>query len=86
MPGKYTPLESYLLALPATRREVSLSFKQIEAILKSSLPASAYEDRRWWDHGTEGNHRNTRAWSNAGWKVDTVDVNAKQVKLVRAGA
>ena len=41
---------------------------------------------RWWDHETEANHVNKRAWSNAGWKVESLDVDAKWVKFVRAGA
>lgn len=83
MSSKYTPLENYLRDLPATQQEVILSFEQIETILKSKLPSSAHE-QSWWDHATEGNHRNTRAWSNAGWKVDEVNFKAKCVKLVRA--
>ena len=84
MSGKYTPLENYLRDLPANQKEVVLSFKQIEKIFNYKLPASAYEDRRWWDHDTEGNHVNKRAWSNADWKVESVDFNRKQVRLVRA--
>ncbi len=85
MAGKYTPLENYLRGLPANQKEVALSFEQIEGILKSKLPASAYEDERWWEHETEGNHVTKRAWSNAGWKVASLDVNKKRVTLVRAG-
>ena len=51
---------------------------------RDDLPASAYEDRRWWDHEKEGNHINARAWTNAGWKVDSLDVNNQWVKFVRA--
>jgi len=85
MPGKYTPLENHLRKLPAGQNEITLSFEQIEEILKSKLPASAYEDERWWRHETEGNHVNKRAWANAGWKVESVDIQRKQAKLVRAG-
>lgn len=85
MAGKYTPLENYLRNLPESQIEVTLRFEQIEEILKSKLPASAYEDQRWWEHETEGNHRNTRSWSNARWKIESLDVNAKQVKFVRVG-
>lgn len=81
MPGKYAPLENYLRELPADQNEVTLSFEQIEEILKSKLPASAYEDERWWRHETEGNHVNKRAWANAGWKVGSVDFQRKQVKF-----
>lgn len=82
--GKYAPLEKYLRALPETQSAVTLTFTEVEGILNSKLPASAYEDRRWWDHETEGNHVNTRAWANAGWQIASVDVNAQQVGLVRA--
>ena len=84
MTGKYTPLENHLRDLPASQREVTLGFEQIEEILNNKLPASAYEDQRWWEHETEGNRVNTRAWANAGWKVASLDVNKKWVKFVRA--
>jgi hypothetical protein len=83
MVGKYSPLENYLRDLPASQKEVALSFEQIEDILKSKLPASAYEDQRWWLREKEGNHINKRAWANAGWKVERVDVNRKQARLIR---
>jgi hypothetical protein len=83
MVGKYIPLENYLRDLPADQKEVTLGFDQIEGILNNKLPSSAYEDRRWWDHETEGNHINKRAWSNAGWKIASLDVNRKWVNLVR---
>jgi len=81
--GKYAPLEKYLRELSASQSAVTLHFEQIESILNSKLPASAYEDRRWWDREKEGNHVNTRAWAKAGWKVASLDVNGKQVNFVR---
>lgn len=84
MTGKYAPLEKYLCDLPKGRREITLRFEQMEIILKTKLPSSAYEDRRWWDHEKEGNHVNARAWSNAGWNIESLDVKQKWVKFVRA--
>jgi hypothetical protein len=84
MSGKYTPLENYLRDLSESQSEVTLRFEQIERTLKSKLPPSAYEDRRWWDHETEGNHVTKHAWANAGWKIGSLDVNKKRVKFVRA--
>ena len=83
MAGKYTPLENHLRDLPKNQREVTLRFEEIERILNSKLPSSAYEDRRWWDHETEGNHVSARAWSNAGWEIGSLDVKKKRVKFVR---
>ncbi len=83
MTGKYTPLEQYLSNLAENQKEVTHRFEQIEKILSSKLPSSANEDRRWWDHETEGNHINKRAWSNAGWKVDEVNFLSKLTRFVR---
>jgi hypothetical protein len=83
MAGKYAPLENYLKDLPSTQKEVTLPFAQIEEILKSKLPASAYEDNRWWEHETEGNHVSKRAWSTAGWRVAEVNVKEKRARFKR---
>jgi hypothetical protein len=83
MAGKYTPLKNYLRNLPESQSKVTLRFERIEIILKGKLPSSAYEDRRWWDHETEGNHINKRAWANAGWQIDNLDINKQWVKFVR---
>ena len=84
MAGKYTPLEKYLRDLPENQSEVTLRFEEIENILNSSLPPSAQE-QSWWDHEKEGNHINGRAWANAGWKIDRLNLNEKWVKFNRAG-
>jgi hypothetical protein len=84
MAGKYTLLENYLRDLSESQSEITLRFEQIERILNNKLPASAYEDRRWWDHEKEGNHVNGRSWANAGWKIESLDINKKRVKLSRA--
>lgn len=83
MAGKYSQLENYLRDLPASEKEVTLSFDQIERILNDKLPPSAYEYQQWWENEKEGNHVNARAWANAGWKVESVDFNRKQARLVR---
>ena len=83
MAGKYTTLENYLRGLPANQKEVALSFEQIERIINAKLPPSAYEYQQWWENEKEGNHVNARAWANAGWKVESVDFNRKQARLVR---
>jgi hypothetical protein len=83
MAGKYTPLEQYLRDLPANQTQVTLGFEQIERILNGRLPPSAHQYQAWWANEKEGNHVNARAWANAGWKVEYVDFNRKQARLVR---
>ena len=85
MAGKYTPLENYLRGLPEDQREITLGFAEIERILKDKLPPSAYGYEAWWAHEKEGNHVNLRAWSNAGWKIDSLDLKRKRVELIRVG-
>ena len=84
MAGKYTPLENYLRDLPDSQREVTLGFEQIEGILNDKLPPSAHGYQAWWENEKEGNHVNARAWANAGWKIENVDLGRKRVRLVRA--
>jgi hypothetical protein len=84
MAGKYAALENYLRSLPNDQKEVTLSFTQIETIINARLPSSAYGYRQWWENEKEGNHVNARAWSNAGWKVESVDFNRKQARLARS--
>lgn len=83
MAGRYTPLENYLRELPPKQQEVTLGFEEIERIIRAKLPASANEYREWWANEKEGNHVNARAWANAGWKIESVDFNRKQARLVR---
>ena len=82
MPSKYSPLENYFKSLPPAEREVKLSFERIEGIIQSELPASAHE-LSWWQHETEGNHINKRAWANASWRIETVHLREKWVRFVR---
>jgi hypothetical protein len=82
MAGKYTPLEHYLRDLPASQREVTMSFNQIERIMNDKLPLSATKHRAWWSNGIDSRVE-AHAWLNAGWKVDTVNFNEKWVRFRR---
>lgn len=85
MTGKYAPLEDYLRSLPADQNEITLAFAEIERILNDRLPASAYGYEAWWANEKEGNHVNARSWSTAGWKIESLDLKQKWVKLIRGG-
>lgn len=85
MTGKYAPLEHYLRNLPADQIEITLVFAEIERILNDTLPASAYGYEAWWANEKEGNHVNARSWSTAGWKIESLDLKQKWVKLIRGG-
>ncbi|MDR6776273.1 hypothetical protein UY456_23110 [Paenibacillus polymyxa] len=74
--SKYDPLENYLKGITVT-----LSYTEIEQILGSELPPTAYERDQWWANNTN-NHTQARSWLNAGWKVRTVDLG-KSVTFIR---
>jgi len=83
MGSKYTPFEKYLHNLPDSQKTITLGFDQIETILAAKLPASAYEDQRWWLNEKATNHLNSRSWSNAGWQIERLDVNEQSLTLIR---
>jgi hypothetical protein len=70
---KYEPLELALRETPPDRRELTLAFRELERILGSSLPKSAYEYRPWWGNQKDSKSRpQAHSWLSAGFLVDAV--------------
>lgn len=83
MTGKYVPLEHHLRDLPASQKEVTLSFEQIERILNNKLPPSAYQYQAWWANEKSPHQPEKQAIMNAGWIVDTINLQEMWIKLIR---
>ena len=66
---KYLPLYEFLCA--SQKESIRFTFLEIENILESRLPQSAYIYREWW---ANGGHVEADAWLNAGYQVETVDL------------
>lgn len=82
--SKYDPLRTFLEKTVPHVTEITLSFQQIEAILGFNLPPSARKYREWWANpSTPRDHPYAQAWLAAGWKVDTVDLDAEWVRFQR---
>jgi len=81
--GRYAPLPRLLLAQP--RRELALSFQDLERILGRELPPSARRHRPWWSNSSAG-HSHARGWLDAGWRVARVDLDAGQVSFAPAAS
>jgi CBS domain-containing protein len=62
--------------------EVTLTFEQVEGILKRPLPDSALELRAWWANDRVG-HLHSMLWLDAGWRVDSVSLSDRWVKFSR---
>jgi hypothetical protein len=79
--SKYESLPQFLASADgATKR---LSFAEIERILGFKLPKSAYEHEAWWSNNATG-HSHARAWLQAGWRTQDVDLAARKVTFQRA--
>jgi hypothetical protein len=85
---QYDLLQDYLTRLPTGKSEVTLSFSEIESILRGGLPASAYRYPAWWANQSDlSNRPQARAWVHAGFRVDGIgqERDAGWVRFVRTG-
>lgn len=78
--SKYKPLSAYLGK--QARDRVELSFKDVERILGFKLPPSALEYRPWWAN-TGGSHVQSKAWLDAGFETEAVDMDARRLVFRR---
>jgi len=79
--GKYDPLERLLRN--SGKAELCLAFADIESILGSALPRSAYRWRAWWANDATG-HSHARAWLTAGFETAEVDMEKETLIFRRA--
>ena len=79
--SKYEALPQFLGRVAGSIHR--LSFRQLERILGFKLPTSAYEHEAWWSNNATG-HSHARAWLEAGWRTEAVDLAARQVTFRRS--
>jgi len=77
---KYHPLKHYLEATDEVA--VALTFQKIEQILGSALPASARKHAAWWSNNPT-NHANAKAWLEAGFASQQVDLRSERLVFTR---
>lgn len=81
--SKYRPLTDYLAARECDL--VPMTFEQIERLLGFPLPPSAHRHRAWWSNNAENNVM-TRAWREAGFLTERVDICSGNLVFRREGA
>jgi len=90
--SKYEPLGQFLAGLPKVQKQITLGFKRIETLIGEPLPESATEYEQWWKGGHVKRGRidanwqdqvQQRAWEDAGWTVDDLDIRLKNVTFRR---
>lgn len=79
--GKYDPLRYFLASQPADRRELTMSFSDIENLV-GRLPRYARSRQAWWANSDASDAG--LALREAGWQVASADQPAEQVVFARA--
>jgi hypothetical protein len=77
---KYEALGQFLKRQPTER--IPISFSEIEGIIGSALPRSAYAHRPWWSNNPS-NSAMTRVWLEAGFRSEQVDMAGKKLVFKR---
>jgi hypothetical protein len=67
--NKYKKLEEYLRN--SSKQIENLAYENIERIIGTKLPSSAYKYRAWWSNS---GHLHAKTWSNVNWKVSSVNI------------
>jgi hypothetical protein len=78
--GRYYPLARYLTL--QQKGALTLTFSVIEEIIHDSLPQSARIYRAWWANDRKG-HVHAASWLDAGWEVETVDLERGVVTFAK---
>ncbi len=80
--GKYEPLEAFLKQRRPGRWRVG--FPELEKLLCFKLPQSALKYPAWWSNDETG-HSHAKAWLDAGWRTEEVDIEGRKLTFARAG-
>jgi hypothetical protein len=79
----WVPLRYYLRVQHRRAATLTLSFRQIEAILGDGLPKAARKYPDWWEN--DAAHAQASAWLNEGWRVAEANLTEEVVHF-RHGA
>jgi hypothetical protein len=78
--GKYDPLSEFLRGQRTNR--VELTFADIERIVGFRLPRSSRDHRAWWSNNPT-NSVMTKAWLDAGFESEQVDMEGRKLVFRR---
>jgi hypothetical protein len=80
---KYANLRAFLAG--SSQPRIKMSFAQVAAAAKVKLPASAFRHPQWWQNDAE-HHVQAKAWIEAGYKTENVDIDGQSVEFVRVAS
>lgn len=78
--SKYQPLEQRLEAIG--KNYIPITFSEVEEILGFELPNSARSYRPWWSNNASS-HVQARAWIEAGYVTERVDMEGENLVFRR---
>ncbi len=81
--GKYEPLTDFLRR--QARDEVRMSFGDIERVIGVKLPQSSTRHRAWWSNNPS-NSVMTKAWIDAGFRSEQVDIEGRTLVFRRVSS
>jgi hypothetical protein len=76
---KYRPITEFLLK--QNELAITTTFQEIERVIGSTLPFSAYAHRAWWANTVS--HPQAKSWMDVGWKIRNVNMEKHTVILDR---
>ena len=82
--SRYNALKHFLSS--KSENNWTISFQEIESILGSRLPKSAYQYSAWWANNVSETTRHCRSWLDAGWQATNVNLTDRQVTFVRGSS
>jgi hypothetical protein len=81
--GKYEPLTKFLRNQAVN--EVQMTFAQIERVIDANLPPKAQKHRAWWSN-SPSNSVMTKAWLDAGFRSEQVDMQGRKLVFRRVSS
>ena len=85
--SKYRRLSEHLERLARKgHSQWKATFQEIEKVLDSQLPKSAYEYQAWWANQAGNGHSQTAGWKSVGWRTEDLDIQGQRVTFVHRGA
>ena len=79
--SKYAPLAAHLREVG--QETVPMTFADIERIIGTNLPPSAFKHRPWWSNNP-ANSVITRSWLEAGYRTQNVDMEDRKLVFVKS--
>jgi hypothetical protein len=77
--SKYENLTVYLVDTDPEKSPLTLTFDQIEQIIRAPLPGSARQYQAWWANQSGKGHSQAYSWACAGWRTSDLDLENERV-------